>query len=102
MHTFHDIDSTETTLKRLCEYDPHPLVRELPAGGGRRVPTFVHLFCGEPAAESLFAPVVPTRAAESVAGPSWREEMENQMAELRETVEDLRAEVRRLKDELGA
>jgi uncharacterized protein YceH (UPF0502 family) len=104
MHTFHDIESTEATLKRLCEYAPHPLVRELPAGGGRRVPTFVHLFCGEPAADlfstAASAPMVP-RGAETIAGPSWREEMERQISELREMVEELRAEVGRLKDELG-
>lgn len=106
MHSFHDIESTEAALKRLCEYDPHPLVRELPSGGGRRVPTYVHLFCGEPAAElfsaaTASAPAIP-RGAETVAGPSWREEMERQISELRETVEDLRAEVGRLKAELGA
>lgn len=105
MHTFHDIESTEAALKRLCEYEPHPLVRELPSGGGRRVPTYVHLFCGEPAADSyLTAPSigVPSRATETVASPTWREEMEAQIADLRETVEALQEEVKRLKEELGA
>lgn len=103
MHSFHDIESTEAALKRLCDYEPHPLVRELPAGGGRRVPTFVHLFCGEPAAESLFAPTAHAAPPhpESVAGPSWREEMERQIGELRDEVEALRGEVARLKAELG-
>ena len=103
MHSFHDIESAEAALKRLCDYEPYPLIRELPSGGGRRVPTYVHLFCGEPAAESLFAPSNNARpATETVAGPSWREEMERQIAELRETVDELRGEVSRLKEELGA
>jgi uncharacterized protein YceH (UPF0502 family) len=102
LHTFHDIESTEAALQRLCDYEPHPLVRELPAGGGRRVPTFVHLFSGEPVIEPLFAPTSQPRAAETLASPSWREEMEHQIADLRDTVAQLREEVRQLKDELGA
>lgn len=103
MHAFADIESTEAALKRLCEYEPHPLVRELPAGGGRRVPTYVHLLCGEPEADPFASSLpVPPHAAESVAGPSWREEMERQIAGLREEVGNLRGEVDRLKNELGA
>ncbi len=101
LHPFADVEATERALQRLCDYDPDPLVKRIPAGGGRRVVTYVHLFCGEPETGGAI-PVAPTRAAETVASPTWREEMESQMAELREEVTSLKAEIQALKDELGA
>lgn len=101
LHPFSDVEAAERALQRLCEYEPDPLVKRIPAGGGRRAVTYVHLFCGEPEAGAS-APA-PIRSAESaIATPSWREEMEKQMAELREEVAALQAEVQSLKDELGA
>ncbi len=102
LHPFRDVESTEAALKRLCEYDPHPLVRHIPAGGGRRVATYVHLFCGEPDTSGIAPLTSVARSMETVAGPGWREEMEEQLRQLREEVATLQAEVRSLKDELGA
>lgn len=103
MHHFSSIESTEATLQRLYDYDPHPLIRLIPAGGGRRVPTYVHLFCGEPDTSAFSAAIAPASSrSESVASPSWREEMEQQLNELREEIATLRSEVQSLKDELGA
>ncbi|MCB1229823.1 MAG: DUF480 domain-containing protein [Verrucomicrobiae bacterium] len=100
LHPFSDVEATERALHRLCEYEPDPLVKHIPAGGGRRVATYIHLFCGEPEGGMATAPAV--RASETVASPTWREEMENQMAGLREEVATLKAEIQSLKDELGA
>ncbi len=104
MHHFSSIESTEAALQRLCDYDPHPLVRLVPAGGGRRVPTYVHLFCGEPDLSPVAGDAGSSSPArgETVAGPGWREEMEEHLAALREEVASLRDEVRSLREELGA
>jgi len=104
MHHFANLESTEAALEKLTGYDPNPLVKLLPAGGGRRVPTYVHLFCGEPEAGAVAVTAstpAAQPAAETAAGPTWREEMETQMAGLKEEVESLRAEVTRLREELG-
>lgn len=103
MHHFADLDSTGAALEKLIQYDPNPLAKLLPAGGGRRVATYMHLLCGEPDATAAASPAIssPRAAAETAAGPTWREEMEQQMASLKSRVDSLQEEVDRLREELG-
>lgn len=103
LHAFADLDSTQAALDRLIAHEPFSLVKLFPAGGGRRVPTFAHLFCGEPEdSHHAMAAAAPHAASETVvAGPTWREAMEKEMAGLREEITSLRDEVRALKEALG-
>lgn len=89
IHHFATPEATQTALDQLHDYPGGAMIKFFPAGGGRRVPTFVHLLCGDVADDitsSFTAPV----ATESVA--SWKEEMENEMHALREELTALKAE----------
>lgn len=100
MHPFVDVEKVQETLDEMANYEPEPLVKLIPAGGGRRVATYVHLFCGEPAAASTAAAIMPP--AETVAQVSpWREELEDEVKSLREEIAGLRAELEELKTSLG-
>ena len=95
MYHFGDLDSVQATLDDLASCPAQTLVKHLPAGGGRRVPTFIQLLteCGE---SELSAPAMAAEKpapAEEIE-PSWREKVENDIAELR-------AEIQRLKTALG-
>lgn len=109
LHRFADIASTEATLRRLCEYEPDPLVRHVPAGGGRRTATYMHLFCGEnePATPVSKPSPLPSgspgpESGEGGAPLGWRDSMEQQIEDLRSEVGTLRAEIDHLRSELGA
>ena len=93
--------AVEETLEKLVRYDPYPLVKLLPAGGGRRVPTYMHLFCGGLEDLTARGPASGPAGEAASAGPTWREDMERQMADLKAEMASLRAEVNRLREELG-
>lgn len=92
MYHFADLDAVQRTLDDLADCPAQPLVKYVPAGGGRRVPTVIQLLTPPPAAQ------VPTahleRESEREIEPSWREKVESDIAELR-------AELQRLKAALG-
>lgn len=100
MHAFRDIDSTQAALDKLAACEPDPLVKMIPAGGGRRVVTYIHRFCGDVGEDMAITAVHPA-VAESVAGPTWREEMATQIAGLRSELEELRDEFKAFREELG-
>ncbi len=100
LHPFVDVDKVQEVLDEMIHYEPDPLVKLVPAGGGRRVATYMHLLCGgeasTPDAVELSAPSSTVAAA-----PNWREEMEEEIQSLREEVSGLRAELDELKSNLG-
>ena len=98
MHPFADVERTRAVLQEMIDNKPKPIVREMPTGGGHRVPTFVHMLCGDVAPGDHAVMQVP----ETAAALGWREEMEGEMATLKEVVGDLQEELERLKNELGA
>ena len=98
LHPFADIERTQAVLDQLAEFQPEPLVRHTPAGGGRRVATYVHLLCGE---VELSAPVSSAVQPQAVASPSWREDVEEEIASLKAEVLSLRSELEELKNNLG-
>lgn len=99
MHPFVDVEKVESTLALMAEYEPVPLVKIIPAGGGRRVVTYVPTFCGEvPQAAAGIA----VRPETVVATPNWREEMEGEIASLKSDVLALRTALEELKSNLGA
>ena len=85
---FDSLEDAQAALDDLVCFPPRQLVRELPSGGGHRVPTFVHLLAGEPGEE-------PTAAGgpADVAAVDWRETMEQELAALRSEVESLRRDL---------
>ncbi len=95
MHAISDLESVQAALDVLILYDPEPLVKLIPAGGGRRVETYGHLLAGETGGMSAAAEGSASAPSEEAASPSWREVME-------ETIEALRGEVAELREELGA
>ena len=92
MYHFGDLDSVQATLDDLANYPAQALAKHLPAGGGRRVPTFQQILTGDTGEEPQAAPTPPAREVE--IEPSWKEKVENDIAELR-------AEIDRLKTALG-
>lgn len=97
MHPFADIERCQTVLDQLAEYTPEPIVKLVPAGGGRRVATYVHLLGeGGPAIEP--AP----EKADAAPATSWREEMEEEIQSLKSEILELKSELDELKSNLGA
>lgn len=104
LHPFVDVERAQEVLDELANYEPCPLVRKIPAGGGRRVVTYVHLFCGgkENLARVGDELASADRAVTEVASTgSWREEMESEIASLRTELATLRSELDELKTNLG-
>lgn len=96
MHAFADLDRVQKVLDEMAAHTPDPIVKLIPAGGGRRVATWAHALCGD------VVPIAsePARAAEAPAA-SWRTEMEEEIAALREEVSSLRSEIESIKSNLG-
>lgn len=91
MFHFDSLEDVQEALDDLVCYPPRQLVREIPAGGGHRVPTFVHLLAGEPGEESAETTGPATRQAVPATG--WREDIEEQLAALRSEIESLRRDL---------
>lgn len=98
LHPFADIERTQNVLDQLAEFQPGPLVKHIPSGGGRRVATYAHLLCGD---VEITASASPAAQPQAVASPSWREDMEEEMAALKEEVLSLKTEMEELKNNLG-
>ena len=100
LHAFVDVERVQTVLDEMAAYGSGPLVKLIPAGGGRRVATYVHLLCGD----VVPMPVTPgTSRGESAEVPasSWRAEMEEEIAALKADVLALKSEIEALKSNLG-
>ncbi len=91
MFPFESIDAVQDALDELVCYPPRQLVREIPSGGGHRVPTFIHLLAGDPEVDNPEpdTPSVPT----SPADLDWKERIEEQLATLRSDIESLRQDL---------
>lgn len=99
LHQFGDLPALEDALRRLVQYGNGPLATFLPAGGGRRAPTYAHLLSGQPAPS---APVAQPPAGTVVPPPPDRSAgFEAQLAELRKEITTLTARLKHLEDSLG-
>ena len=112
MYHFADLDATQAALEALRDYPGRDLVKHLPSGGGRRVPTWVQVITGDvpsgpmtaftaaaPAAAPPAAVAPPAAAAPAAEG--WREEMEAEFGKLREEVSTLRKELDEFRSQFG-
>ncbi len=100
MHPFTDVGKVEHALDELIDFKPCPIVKKIPAGGGRRVVTYVHLLCGDVEISDLSHTVAAVPAS-IPAAPGWREEMEEEITSLKEQVGNLREEISKIQSELG-
>lgn len=99
LHAFADLERVQKVLDEMAEHTPDPIVKLIPAGGGRRVASYMHTLCGD-AIPAMNPALEPVRTSEAPAA-SWRTEMEEEIASLKEEVSSLRAEVESLKSNLG-
>jgi uncharacterized protein YceH (UPF0502 family) len=99
LHPFADLDRVQRVLDEMAAHTPDPIVKLIPAGGGRRVATYMHTLCGEEV-PALVATAEAPRSPEAPAA-SWRTEMETEIADLRAELAELRAELQSVKSELG-
>lgn len=100
LHAFGSIEEVEDALKEMADLPAGALVREIPAGMGRRVATFVHLLSGEP---DLSAPAMAGVSAERIVleeEASWRRKLEDEIDRLRSEVSELKERVEELCREL--
>ncbi|MDF1823223.1 MAG: YceH family protein [Verrucomicrobiales bacterium] len=100
LHSFVDVEKVESALALMEEYEPEPLVKRIPAGGGRRVVTYNHTWCGE-VAPSAVAAEVPVKGEAAVPVSIWREEMEEEIQSLKSELLSLKSEMEELKSNLG-
>jgi uncharacterized protein YceH (UPF0502 family) len=94
LHRFADISAVEGFLDELQGKSP-PWVRKLPRAPGAREARWVHLLCGEPAADVLAAPATPADAA-LVTAAGELAAIKAEQARLLAQMEELRATVARL------
>lgn len=99
MHTFADLERVQAVLEEMAAHTPDPIVKHIPAGGGRRVATWMHTLCGD-TVPAVAAVAEPVRGSEAPAA-SWRTEMEEEIASLKAEVSSLRAELETIKSNLG-
>ena len=84
--TFNDVKEVENVLEHLASDEKGPLVVKLPREAGKRESRYMHLFCGEVDVSELAV----ASAAPSSAGSERIAQLEQEVAELREEIEERR------------
>ena len=111
IHRFTSLKEVEEILTWFIEYPHGPLVRRIPAEGGRRVEAFEHLLSeriaspqAEGAGQAPDADLTPEAPSPS-AGPApddeepeWKQSVESRLAKLEQEVISLRAHLNRRED----
>ncbi|MBI2705180.1 MAG: YceH family protein [Actinobacteria bacterium] len=103
LHSFGDLGDVQATLDRLSSLD-QPLVLRLDKQPGQKDARYLHLLGDAPVAELALAgsPAIhPSRAEPARVADPRLDELEAEVAELRELVEQLRGDVDALRVELG-
>lgn len=100
LHPFSSVEQVEEILQCFIEYPNGPLVKELPAGNGRRVKTYAHLLGGETDLNAT-SPSIPQPQPSEPADPDWQTVTNNRLSNLETSLSQALAEIERLKDELG-
>jgi hypothetical protein len=85
LHAFDALESVESCLRRLIEWQPEPLVVQLPRQAGMREVRYAHLLGGEVSVTEVEA------ASGSEARLGARSEMEERITRLEAEVESLRS-----------
>ena len=95
-----DLAGLEATVERLANYGSGALLTILPPGGGRRVRTVAHLFCGPVDESSSPSPAAQAPATIIPPPADWKADMEAEIRALKAEVASLRETVERLKEVL--
>ncbi|QIF00189.1 DUF480 domain-containing protein [Roseimicrobium sp. ORNL1] len=90
MHAFADIPATESAIRELMTYPETPLVESIPAGGGRKTITYVHLLGGPVETSGVATSSAGEAAVQANTDIAWRERLENEIANLRDEVAELK------------
>ncbi len=93
LHEFDDNSAVVTSLNALIERDGDPLVIKLPRTPGRKDSEYMHLFSGPVDIEAYEVSIQKTAPSGSSSRVS--------MAEFEQRIDDLEAEVEKLKQQLG-
>ncbi len=102
MHPFESVEQVEEVLQGFIEYSYGPLVKELPAGGGRRVKTYGHLLGGEPSFQEGASGLIPN--AEQIVENDqhhWRTQIEEKLSMLDQALSSVQIELKKIQTELG-
>lgn len=87
--TFRDVKEVENVLEHLASEEKGPLVVKLPREAGKRESRYMHLFCGE-VDVSAIEPVAVSPSSDRI------NQLEQEVAMLREELEALKAQVESL------
>jgi len=97
LYNFDELSDVQSTLHKLIERDP-PLVKVLPRQPGTKESRYMHLFCGDvlpPSLSPAFSGTMPDAGGDSEA-QGRLQLLEEQVAQLRREVVELRAAVESL------
>jgi uncharacterized protein YceH (UPF0502 family) len=93
---FEDLEETERALEKMAEWPGIALTRKLERHPGQKESRYVHLLCGEPAAEA--APLAETETG--AGAPSRIMLLEHEVRELRSELADLKRRFEELEAQL--
>ena len=95
LHAFPDLASVESALADLQNDPDGALITCLPAGHGRRVAAYAHLFCGpvDPSTPTQIQPPPTTAVRAPSLDDDWKLRIESELAALRSELADLKAQL---------
>jgi uncharacterized protein YceH (UPF0502 family) len=91
MASFSEVGQVETALESLSSRTDGPFVVRLPRESGRRDSRYAHLFSGTVAIPAPTEEAVPEPASASVPAPSRLERLEEEVRQLKEELQDIKA-----------
>lgn len=95
LHAFPDLPAVEAALTDLQNHPEGPLITCLPAGQGRRVAAYAHLFGGpvDASAPVQLLPLPPTSARPPSLDEEWKSRIESELVALRTELAELKAQL---------
>ena len=90
MYSFPDIAAAESAIRELMTYPETPLVESIPAGGGRKTITYVHLLGGPVETSGVASSTAGVAEVQANTDIAWRERLETEIATLRDEVAELK------------
>jgi len=95
LHSFEELSDLQTTLQRLMERDP-PLVRVLPRQPGTKESRYMHLFCGEVAAQPAGQEAGSSAGIDGAEDRDRLQMLEEEVGALKREVAELRSLIEKM------